>query len=76
MNCRCQCWARAVPLAGTLRLANYWKAEGHPTNFPPLTSCHIENALHLYYKATSLLLFILSAVRNHKTPHARGGAVG
>jgi hypothetical protein len=58
MNCRCQCWARAVPLTGTLRLAN---------NFPSLTSCHIENALHLYYKATSLLLLILSIIRNPRT---------
>ena len=58
MNCKCMCWTRALPLTGTLRLANNWKDEGHPNNFPPLTSCHTENAPHPYYKATSLVLFI------------------
>jgi hypothetical protein len=77
MNCKCQCWPRAVPLTGTLRLASNWKAECHPNNFPPFSSCHIENALYLYYKATSLLPFILSIIRNPKTClHAAGSAVG
>jgi hypothetical protein len=57
MNCKCQCWARVVTLTGNLRLANNWKAEGHPNKFPPLTSCHTENALHLYYKAIFIAVY-------------------